>query len=782
MSVNVLSYTEWLKTQSNIENVSNYDRLELYEKYCNEQTNTALQQGLAGDGADGAGKGVTVQSGGMKGTSEDQTKRADANAAQVAEIAALKGESAEFIQQAVTDSGKDKRFSDNKKAQNAVEEQIYRELIARDAANPESDLAKLNKRWREAKTDVEKQAILQEKEAVFAAIRKEAELRTEALRMNDEIKGMNDYAKTHKKDEVGIGDNLTLTANDEIDPDKGTLYADNENNLRDQILQEYMNVDTIPTLNELTQKYGDENIAKAVLGVLVDNEYRKTHYEVHDAYLDKDAYNAAKEKAVAAGVSEATFKEHNTLVENKNVKAYIQENFTNEKGEVDMQKLKDFVFQYIGSDFEVNYGVHKKHKGGHGQDEYRQLMEVTGLSRSEVQKLVVAAGGFTEKSDKATKILLAGLEGALIGAGLGAGGGAIAGSLLQVTANATATAIANATANVVDASGNVIQSATASDVQTATASKTANAAGVAVLPGALTGAAIGAVIGMGSAAIFYHYDGQRDVMNGFEVAQAVGDPEKMLKGLKNPTDLDKVPYEMITALKKLGIPDVEIVNAIKVAKGNATGTHVTIEELISACRMLEVKYSKEHEKVQEETVEVTPSVEVNPYQDVKQAVYEDLFKYDLISGEHWSGIAQEMYLCDGKPITPTEAYQIGTYYKRERYGYKASDANMPGTLMLLRTLELNGKTYTLKEEGWKRNPDSRPSNGRRVTVDYTPGLLEEGYEKYGYKATVTGTQSGEDVNYDSGLIYTDVNTRDVAMREAEAEYKRNNPAYRKPKE
>ena len=644
-----------------MENVSNYQRLELYEDYLAQQNNNNLQQGLAGNGAADKDKGVTLQQG-QEGTPEGQAARANANADQIAQMTALKGESAEFIQQAVTQSGKDKSFSDNKKAQNTVEEQIYRELIARDAANPESDLAKLNKRWAEAKTDAEKQAILQEKEAVFAAIRKEAELRTEALRMTDEIKGMKDYAATHKKDEVGIGNNLTLTAQDDISSDKGTLYAE-QDNLRDQILQEYMNVETIPSLDELTKKYGDENIAKAVLGVLIDNEYRKTHYEVHDAYLDKDAYNAAKEKAVAAGVSESTFEEHNTLVENKDVKAYIQKNFTNEKGEVDMQKLKDFVFQYIGSDFEVNYGVHKKHKGGHGQDEYRQLMEVTGLSRSEVQKLVIAAGGFTEKSDKATKILLAGLTGALAGAGLGAGGGAIAGSLLNVTANATATAIANATANVVDASGNVIQSATASDVQTATASQSANAAGLAVLPGALTGAAIGAIIGMGSAAIFYHYDGQRDVMNGYEVAQAVGDPEKMLKGLKNPTDLDKVPYNMITALKELGIPDVEIVNAIKVAKGNATGTHVTIEELISACRMLEVKYSKEPEKVegpvppQPQPKEYTSEI----FEHTKEIQVAEKFYLRHLSGLYATTIATKGYtLEDGQALSRTQIAELAS--------------------------------------------------------------------------------------------------------------------------
>lgn len=90
MSVDkVLSYSEWLKTQTNMDNVSNYQRLELYEAYVATQNNSALQQGLNGGAIVDPNKGVVLESG-TEGDAGAQDRRADAHASQVAEVTAMK--------------------------------------------------------------------------------------------------------------------------------------------------------------------------------------------------------------------------------------------------------------------------------------------------------------------------------------------------------------------------------------------------------------------------------------------------------------------------------------------------------------------------------------------------------------------------------------------------------------------------------------------------------------------------------------------------------------------
>ena len=107
MSVdNVQSFGAWVAALP-LEQKAGKTTTELRNQY-----NAVIAKGLVGEQLANKDKGTVVEPG-EKGNADAQERRADAHASQVAEVAALKGESAEFVQQAVTQSGKEKPFSDN---------------------------------------------------------------------------------------------------------------------------------------------------------------------------------------------------------------------------------------------------------------------------------------------------------------------------------------------------------------------------------------------------------------------------------------------------------------------------------------------------------------------------------------------------------------------------------------------------------------------------------------------------------------------------------------------
>lgn len=561
-----------------------------------------------------------------------------------------------------------------------------------------------------------------------------------AEKLAKEIADMKAYAEKYKADSPGVGKNLTLTAQDELSPDAGTILGNNKA-FKDDILKIYMDSGKLPNLEELKGKYGEAS-ANAVMSVLQDLEHRKTHFATHDAYIERQSWRTDKRAQLDDGAERSDFKDNNTLVKNDKVKEFIEAKFKTEDGRVDTQKLKDFVFQHLGTDFEANYGIHRKHNGGFGQDEYRVLMEETGLNRRQARKLVEAAGGFSEKSDKAGKVIGGTLIGAGVGSALGSALGAAVGSQAKLTAEAEASVTNSVT-------GDILAHDYAKVVRTLT--------DVGAAAGAGLGGIIGGVVGMGATAILYHYDGKRDVMNGYTVEQAVHNPELMLKGLKNPSELDEVPAHMINILKEAGVPEREIVDTINVAKGNATGTNVNINELVSAVRMLEEKYSqKPVEKVEEPKKEkvvmtLTPEIEVK---DTEETHTEhkpvERYGYERKPGEYWFGIAQNMYqTADGKPIDAKTANAIAQALKKS-YNIARNSASMPKVVELDYEVEVNGQKYNLIDVSdpakFKRIiSDKMPEKAKTGIVDKNRGAATraEDVTTYGYEATVDDEKAAE---------------------------------------
>ncbi len=185
-------------------------------------------------------------------------------------------------------------------------------------------------------------------------------------RREAEIARMKDYANNHRAKDAGVGSNLELHALEEYSPDAGTNVGNNQE-FKNKAMEVYMKADA-PTEAELVEEYGEQT-GKAVAEIVDELDYRKEHFKTHYAYDDRKEWRTDKRQQLDDGVKRRDFRNNNTLVKNDKVKEYIEQNFKTEDGKIDIQKLKDFVFQFIGTDFEVNYGIHRKHNGGFGQDE-----------------------------------------------------------------------------------------------------------------------------------------------------------------------------------------------------------------------------------------------------------------------------------------------------------------------------------------------------------------------------------------------------------------------------
>ncbi len=577
-----------------------------------------------------------------------------------------------------------------------------------------------------------------------------------------DIAEMKEYAKTQKADKAGVGENLKLSVDDELSPDNKTLIG-NDKEFKDELLRMHLEGE-LPSDEELIKEYGSlaEDV-KSIYGLL---EYRKQHYQSHDLYLDKKEYKSDMREQKQDGVERKEFKENNTLVKNRKVKEFIEKNFTDKDGKVDAQALKNYVAQFIGTDYQLNYGVHKQHKGGTGQDEIRILKDETGLSTRQVKKLVKAAGGFTEKDDSAWKIPLAGAGGAAVGSAIGAIGGA--------STKLNGTAEANATAQVVDVLGNVLSEA--ADRSVADAVKDLLGHGMAL------GSVVGGVVALGATAITYKYDGKRDVMNGYSVEQAVANPDLMLKGLKKPSATDKIPWVMVETLKDAGVPEKEIIDAIKLAKGNASGNNVNINEMISACKMLEDKY-KANEVVQPKTETVTPEVTATPTQkNIAEEVQIERYHYDRKPGEYWFGIVKNMYESeDGKPISNVDASKQASALKKA-YGIAAKSADMPNALDLDLTIDIDGKKYKLKNvdpSKIQRTISTEASDGKTIKAERNDKTKKEDVTYYGYEAaaTVEGEIKEQRIVAPETKKYKEAQARNEAMEQAKKELKESHPPF-----
>ncbi len=341
---------------------------------------------------------------------------------------------------------------------------------------------------------------------------------------------------------------------------------------------------------------GTKEQNKMAEDIMQELDARWEHFEKHNVFLDKKEYEKAMDEFVKAGGTKKEFKADNSLVKNKKVKAYIEQNFMKD-GVIDQRALKDFVLGRTAGDLELNYGIHRKHNGDIGQDEYRQMNAITGLTDKQNAALVRDTGALAEKSDKGKKVALAALKGAGIGAGVGAAVGSVAGAALNAAATGVK-ATAEAKAAVVDlVSGQVIKGA--SDAAAATlmdAITKATGLTSLVLPGGLIGAAIGAplgaAIGAGIKAMTYHYDGKHDLMNGHEIADVVKDPSLMTKDLKGDLlECAQTAEFLINLVKKAGVPDEKIVAAIKEAGvpkdgDNHYGRNINCHEFAAAMKLL----------------------------------------------------------------------------------------------------------------------------------------------------------------------------------------------------
>lgn len=303
---------------------------------------------------------------------------------------------------------------------------------------------------------------------------------------------------------------------------------------------------------------------------------RKEHFADHLTLTNKKQYRAYKKELHKDGVKYKDIKDEVTYVRNKDVRDYINEHFVDENGLVDQQKLKNFVAQYTGLDFELNYGIHRVHNGSMVQDELKQLMDVTGLSRRECQKLVKAAGGYAEKSDKGQKIGMAAITaipGGIIGGLIGMAVGSTLTPNITITDELFAGVYNSATQEWVDV-----------DYKKLVTNLTNVGQGASLAAGAISGAVIGIATAILNTALTYQYDGKRDIFGQGQIEDFYDDPEKILKAAgSQEADL---AAGVVKLLKEGGVPKESFMQAIRVAMGNASSGNVNLNELLAACEML----------------------------------------------------------------------------------------------------------------------------------------------------------------------------------------------------
>ena len=322
----------------------------------------------------------------------------------------------------------------------------------------------------------------------------------------------------------------------------------------------------------------------------------------------------------------------------------------------------------------------------------------------------------------------------------------------------TVTATANALAVIKNpVTGEILKDA----ASTATATKTlVNWAGAG---------AAGAAAAVISAALFGETEDEH-VLNGTQIDKVFqpsvdGKKYYQTSTFGKYTNQTKIVLEAIDKLPNL--TDEEKTAVLREAAGVDSREFLSSKELIAAYMAAEAlsKVPKEEPPKEEppKTKTITPEI-THEVKTVKtKPVYEEKFRYECQSGEYWIGIAGEMYLRDGKPISPKEADILGHIIKAE-HGFKLLDPNMPSFVELKYTMEYNGITYTLKDY-ITRNPYTGSVNrGRRVAgQDTGRELIKPAGHEHSFNVTVT--EEGKQLDSYTSGTYGDTDAERRRMNE-----------------
>ena len=350
----------------------------------------------------------------------------------------------------------------------------------------------------------------------------------------------------------------------------------------------------------------------------------------------------------------------------------------------------------------------------------------------------------------------------------------------------TVTATANALAVIQNpVTGEILKDA----ASTATATKTlVNWAGAG---------AAGAAAAVISAALFGETEDEH-VLNGTQIDKVFqpsvdGKKYYQTSTFGKYTNQTKIVLEAIDKLPNL--TDEEKTAVLREAAGVDSREFLSSKELIAAYMAAEAlskmekvekkpPEEKPNEKPKPEMKTITPEVKHEIKTVETKPVYEEKFRYERQSGEYWIGIAGEMYLRDGKPISPAEADILGHIIKAE-HGFKLSDPNMPSFLELKYTMEYNGITYTLKDH-ITRNPYTGPINRGRQVAGQDTGreLIKPAGKEHSFNVTVT--EEGQQLDsYESG-VYGDTEAERQRMKgdidRKESEFTRKYPSRQVPVE
>lgn len=237
---------------------------------------------------------------------------------------------------------------------------------------------------------------------------------------------------------------------------------------------------------------------------------------------------------------------------------------------------------------------------------------------------------------------------------------------------------------------------------------------------------------------------------------------------------------VLAAIDALNLSDERKTEILREAAGVDSRQFLSGKELVGAYMMAadEAKKAEETKPVTEK-VTVTPTVEHDIQDQDVPAVMEDLFEYKRETGEYWIGIAGQMYLRDGKPVTAAEANAIGRQIKKD-HCFAPSSADMPDVLKLERKMTVNGVEYTLKET-ITRNPytgnvvKGREVKGTRVARELSPATKT-------YTFTVTVKDGDKVIETFTSRVYTEAekNNPEAMQKDIDAkkaELLKKHPAY-----
>ena len=331
------------------------------------------------------------------------------------------------------------------------------------------------------------------------------------------------------------------------------------------------------------------------------------------------------------------------------------------------------------------------------------------------------------------------------------GAGAFAGAA-AFTQTVTATADAFAVIKH-EVTGEVLKSATA----TATATKTlVNWAGAG---------AAGAAASVITAALFGETEDEH-VLNGTQIDKVFQPSVEGKKYYQTSTfgEYTNQTKIVLEAIDNLDLTDEQKTEVLRQAAGSDSRQFLSPKELVCAYMAAE-ELSKMKKTEEVKPPENNPPVNpVNPEPEMKtitpqithkvktvdtKPVYQEKFRYERETGEYWIGIAGEMYLKDGKPISDAEAYALGLKIKAD-HGFRPSDPNMPKFLDLDYTIVHNGVTYTLKDHITRNPYKGEISRGREVAGKAREReLIKPAGKEHSF--TVTVTEEGKQLDqYQSG--------------------------------